>query len=579
MELQLLLEFFWEYPFEIEKNLCMEVRKVKKFGWYLMGIVPLLAMLAIQFFGSVLFAVGMVISQGSEAASEIYTDQIMGVMLAIDLMCLLISGLWYYFLAFRKNRQVEMRRIKSFSWKTAAKILALAAGLQCVIQVVLSFWNLLDPAQMEEYAELMEESGITEFTLLTVIVVSIIGPIAEELFFRGLTMEYLKRTEAGFWVINAIQALMFGIAHLNLVQGTYAFLLGLALGYLSMRYETILAPIVLHICFNAYSVFMDPLFEALGIPDLVYNLGCAVVGAVLTWLALRWIRKDTEKVRMLVTGASGFLGSRIVRAYGDRYRVLAPSHEKLDLTDAGKVQRYLEKNRPQVVVHCAAVSDTGWCQQYPVQSRSINVQGTEHLAAACARMGSKLIFCSSDQIYFGSEVPGPHGEEDAVQPAGEYGRQKLEAEERCLAICPDTVCLRLCWMYDREQLSMKEHGNFLLGFLKSLRQGQAMVYPVYDFRGITDVCLVAEKLEQAFSLPGGVYNFGSANNFNMCETVFRLLQSCGISTERLVGEQEAFKERPRDIRIRTEKAEQFGIFFPDTLERLTEVLREMLSRR
>ena len=552
---------------------------MKKVGWYLMGMVPLLAMLATQFFGSIVFAVGMILNQGPEAAGQAYVDDIMGVMLVIDLMCLLISGLWYYLLAFRKNRQVEMRRIKSFSWKSAAKILALAVGLQCAIQVVLNFWNLLDPAQMEEYAELMEEAGISEFTLLTVIVVAIIGPIAEELFFRGLTMEYLKRTGAGFWIVNAIQALRFGIAHLNLLQGTYAFLLGMALGYVCMRYETLLAPVILHICFNAYSVFMDPLFEILEIPDLFFHLGCAVVGAVLTWLAFRWIWKETEKVRMLVTGASGFLGSRIVREYADRYRILAPSHEKLDLSDEGRVQRYLKKNRPQIVVHCAAVSDTGWCQQYPAQSRSINVQGTEHLARACAAAGSKLIFCSSDQIYFGSEAPGPHGEEEAVQPAGEYGRQKLEAEERCLALCPETVCLRLCWMYDREQLSPKEHGNFLMGFLKSLRQGQAMVYPVCDFRGITDVRLVAEKLEQTFSLPGGVYNFGSGNNFNMCETVFRLLQSCGISTDRLTANQEAFKEHPRDIRIRTEKAEQYGIFFPDTLVRLTEVLREVLGGR
>ena len=65
----------------------------------------------------------------------------------------------------------------------------------------------------------------------------------------------------------------------------------------------------------------------------------------------------------------------------------------------------------------------------------------------------------------------------------------------------------------------------------------------------------------------------------MCETVFRLLQSCGISTDRLTANQEAFKEHPRDIRIRTEKAEQYGIFFPDTLVRLTEVLREVLGGR
>ena len=66
---------------------------MKKVGWYLMGMVPLLAMLATQFFGSIVFAVGMILNQGPEAAGQAYVDDIMGVMLVIDLMCLLISGL------------------------------------------------------------------------------------------------------------------------------------------------------------------------------------------------------------------------------------------------------------------------------------------------------------------------------------------------------------------------------------------------------------------------------------------------------------------------------------------------------
>lgn len=552
---------------------------MKKVGWGLMSLVSLAVMLLMQFGCAILFSVIYIARYGTVAGSEAYMKDLMLVMTWIDLLILIVFGLWYYLLAFRKNQKVEIRRIKEqLSFKTVGKILILAVGLQGIIQIILNLWNYFDPAQMEEYAQLIEESGITEFSALTVLTVALVGPIGEELIFRGVAMECLKRSEAGFWVINVIQALLFGIAHLNLVQGAYAFLLGLALGWLGMRYETILAPMLLHIFFNAYSVCMDPIFEILEIPDGIYNVCSGLLGALFLVLAFRGIWRETEKKRMLVTGASGFLGKRIVQEYAVRYRILAPSHEKLDLNRPEKVQRFLEKNRPQLVIHCAAVSDTGWCQEHPQESWRINVEGTENLAKACANVGSKLIYCSSDQVYSWNGVSGPHSEEEPVQPVWEYGKQKVEAERRCQEICPDSVGLRLCWMYDRNQMSNREHGNFLIAFFQALREGKAMSYPIHDFRGITDVRLVVEKLEQTFSLPGGIYNFGSESSCSMYETVRQILSAAGISTDRLSPNEAAFAENPRDIRVRMTKAEQFGISFPDTAKRLAEVLREELGR-
>lgn len=278
--------------------------------------------------------------------------------------------------------------------------------------------------------------------------------------------------------------------------------------------------------------------------------------------------------RLLVTGATGFLGSRIVRAYVKRCQVFAPGHQEMDVCDRASVEAYMERVRPQAVVHCAAISDTGWCQEHREESWKINVEGTEHMARACGDLGIKLIFCSSDQIYFGSAGMEAHREEEKVSPAGEYGRQKLEAEERCKRFCPDSLSLRLSWMYDSVCLLEKEHGNFLTAFLQALREEREMSYPVHDYRGITDVKLVVEKLERAFRLPGGVYNFGSENEYNTYETVYRLLKSLGYSTEKLKKDEAAFAENPRNIRIHMGKAQQYGIRFPQTLEGLKECLKK-----
>lgn len=84
----------------------------------------------------------------------------------------------------------------------------------------------------------------------------LIGPCTEELIFRGLVYKRIKgytKSMAGVY----ISALMFGVYHFNLVQGIYAFVLGILLCYVYEKYETILAPVLLHISANLTALIMD----------------------------------------------------------------------------------------------------------------------------------------------------------------------------------------------------------------------------------------------------------------------------------------------------------------------------------
>lgn len=280
---------------------------------------------------------------------------------------------------------------------------------------------------------------------------------------------------------------------------------------------------------------------------------------------------------LLITGGSGFLGRRAAdhfRSLG--FSVLTPSHRELDITNEQTLSHWFRQHRPDYVLHCAAVSDTGACERDPQVTARINVEGSCHLAKAAGERGARLILCSSDQVYWGS--PGPHKETEDLSPQNVYGRQKLLAETLCREHCPDTVALRLSWMYDALQLP-GEHGNFLVTLTAALKDpSRPLTWPVYDRRGITDVNAVVRNLPKALSLPAGVYNFGSENSRDTYHTVKAVLEDLSLSEplSRLSPNTAAFAAAPRDIRMEPSKAAAFGISFPSTRDSLTAALRSIL---
>ena len=281
-------------------------------------------------------------------------------------------------------------------------------------------------------------------------------------------------------------------------------------------------------------------------------------------------------MHLLITGGTGFLGRRAaayLKTLG--YPVLTPSHKELDITDPDSVLKWFRENRPDVVIHTAAVSDVGACQQDPEYSEKVNVEGSVHLAYCCREIGAKLVICSSDQVYTGSALPGPHREEETVSPGNVYGNQKLRAEQKCLQILPDTVCLRLSWMYSTRNIP-GEKGHFLRTLKTALEEETLpLTWPTEDRRGITDADTVIRNLPAAWNLPGGVYNFGSENDADTFRLVQDLLQTLGLDAPlaRLTPNREAFAGNPRDLTMDTGKIQAFGIAFPTTRQGLLDALQ------
>lgn len=281
------------------------------------------------------------------------------------------------------------------------------------------------------------------------------------------------------------------------------------------------------------------------------------------------------KKKVLITGSSGFLGSRLAYYYRAKYDLLLPTHNELNVSREEAVKAYLEEHRPEVVIHCAALSHIGYCEQHPEESHRTNVQGTVRMAKSCKLTGAKLIFMSSDQVYNGTPMHGALKEDEVLQPVNVYGRHKLEAERRALWNLPDAVGLRLTWMYDLPDSSLKLNSNLLVNLLKVSREGTPIQAAIHEYRGVTYVWEVVRNLEQALTLPGGIYNFGSGNSLNSYELFRRTAQLMELkdAAEWLRPDEERFCDQERNLTMDCASIAAHGIRFNDSVEGIAEALK------
>ncbi len=271
--------------------------------------------------------------------------------------------------------------------------------------------------------------------------------------------------------------------------------------------------------------------------------------------------KEFKKSKILVTGASGFVGARVMQKYS--FAKAIPS-ELYRLAGEG-LKDYIMAEAPEVVINCAAISDISTCEKNADGSRLANVDLPVALAKACKDVGAKLISFSSDQVYTGCLSQGPYSESDNLpQPTNVYARHKLEAEARVLDILPSAVMLRATWMYDMPINNHNNRGNFLVNVLNCLSSKTTISFSSKQYRGITYVKEVVELLEKATFLEGGVYNYGSENPLDAYSTALALVNALGRESESFLIEDG--KENRHNLWMDTSKLKSKGVSFQTTIE-------------
>lgn len=241
-----------------------------------------------------------------------------------------------------------------------------------------------------------------------------------------------------------------------------------------------------------------------------------------------------------MVGADGLIGASLARRLErESAPVLKTSRRSaaggicLDL--AAPKDRWEIPSNVEVACLCAAITSTDYCRRNPVESRRINVEATLALSQRLHAQGARIIFLSSNQVFDGTL---PHrGVDDATCPRTEYGRQKVEVEQRLLELGGRVSILRLT--------KVLAPGNLLLaGWLEALGRG-AVIHPFRDMvMAPVALDLAIDALVAMGRKPGdGVFQLSAARDISYEEAARCIAARIGASAD-LILPISAFESMP-----------------------------------
>jgi dTDP-4-dehydrorhamnose reductase len=160
---------------------------------------------------------------------------------------------------------------------------------------------------------------------------------------------------------------------------------------------------------------------------------------------------NSNRLRVLVTGAGGLLGGRLAALLAREMDVVAAVHAappppdlptvRLDLLDARSLESALDEGQPRAVLHSAALADADRCEREPELATQVNTDATAALARSCARRGLRLVALSTDLVFPGTRALSEEG--DPPRPLLHYAHTKLEGEHAALAEDPGAAVARV----------------------------------------------------------------------------------------------------------------------------------------
>ncbi len=250
--------------------------------------------------------------------------------------------------------------------------------------------------------------------------------------------------------------------------------------------------------------------------------------------------------KLMVTGYGGFVAGSVVwqalrsREWDVRALSLVEKPERhdrfecrrFDLCDTAALDEAFRAIRPDVVVHAAALADIDYCQNNRAEAERVNVGVTRALADLCAEHETKMIFCSTDTVFDGTQ--GMYTEVDEARPVNFYAETKVKAENLVRESVEQGVVTRLSLVMGLPVLGA---GNsFLAKTLDALRKGESVKFPSNEIRTPLDVITLGRAfLEIAAGEFAGTIHLAGSTCVNRYEMACQIAEKLGFSRDLVVA--------------------------------------------
>jgi len=271
-------------------------------------------------------------------------------------------------------------------------------------------------------------------------------------------------------------------------------------------------------------------------------------------------------MKVLITGASGLLGSRLMHAFPADWEVAGTCHSRpvpglvqCSLGDGGSVSgvdpvgAVIRDGGYDWVVHCAAIRSPDVCARDPQRAMAVNAEGARIVAAAAAASGARVAYASTDYVFPGSAPP--YAERDTPAPLNVYGESKLAGEHHVLCV-PRALVVRMPALYS---LDLSAPNNLLGAAKAALQRGE----PVSADDRCVRYYTLAEEVAAAIAFlvrggQAGVVHVSAHEASTKLRFLKDAAQAMGLDPALVVETGGQAADRPRDSHLDTTRYEALG---------------------
>lgn len=235
-------------------------------------------------------------------------------------------------------------------------------------------------------------------------------------------------------------------------------------------------------------------------------------------------------MKVFIVGASGLVGSNCMRHFSEGGWEVLGSYFSYP-TDNTVFYNTLDSEHPEnfdivgwkpdVIVHCGAMTHVDLCETQPEESYLKTVQSTINVIALAKRCNAKMVYISTDYVFDGKE--GPYREDAVVNPLSVYAKHKLEAEQLTLKDVDASLVLRVTNIYGDEERGK----NFIARIIDQCKTGHKLTLklPYDQFASPTNAYDIARAMYVLLrDGKSGVYHIGSTDYMNRVALALRVLQ-------------------------------------------------------